>query len=585
MALHDTLSTDLPPAPVPGLRPVDEVMTLSRLGSLHASRLSFSRSLMRQMIRERWQIECERFALDAEGYGDAIYRVATPNGIYRFVIFAHYLDPSQRSDRVIANDWDLAFVLCKGDLSPSDLEELRVNVPRQEAGRCSARALTLSRANRSQRNFEAVVERLADGRQPDAEWFENVGYLYRTTAVYGNGKFGIGDYEYLRQGKTFARPFAAELFTVYMVRHFAFAQVEHIARQRAPATAVPLAAPLKRYLGIGNSTGLGMAPFLISHPQLIDRWIHMRETAVARIHALGPITPGQHDRLAVLVERARRYIRQTHTDDAAQSESNRRIEHDLAALQRWLSLMARQVDTQHGPQPDWRQLNAMAQRHWSVETQELINSLLLELHPAQVNALEDHLSVDSPPALQADMTTDGLRDLIETHYAWALAYNFDDPAEQRYFWYRAATKEEPRVGRRGQDRGAEREMSLGVARTIRHCYDALLGFIGTTPQADVVDFLLAEPEYRAITSRIQTMATLPYGEIRANLLGADCRPLDLLRCKLSFFGAGKFDPRSDRWVRITLFQGAPLIDDLARVDEEFDWFMATRPDSRAVEKS
>ena len=24
------------------------------------------------------------------------------------------------------------------------------------------------------------------------------------------------------------------------------------------------------------------------------------------------------------------------------------------------------------------------------------------------------------------------------------------------------------------------------------------------------------------------------------------------------FGATKFDPRSDRWVRVTLFQGAPL---------------------------
>jgi len=227
----------------------------------------------------------------------------------------------------------------------------------------------------------------------------------------------------------------------------------------------------------------------------------------------------------------------------------------------------------------------MAQRHGSVETQELINSLLLELHPAQVNALEDHLSVDSAPALQADMTAATLRDLIETHYAWALAYNFDDPAEQRYFWYRAATKEEPRVGRRGQDRGAEREMLLGVARTIRHCYDALSAFIDTTPEADVVDFLLAEPDYRAITRRIQTLATLPYGEIRANLLGPDCRPLDLLRCKLSFFGAGKFDPRSDRWVRITLFQGAPLVDDLSSVDEEFDWFMATRPDPRAVETS
>lgn len=585
MAMHETSTTELPNAAVAELRPADDVMALSRLGCLHASRLSFSRSLVRQMIRERWQFECERFALDAEGYGDAIYRVATPTGAYRFVVFAHYLDPAQRSDRVIANDWDLAFVLCKGELTPADLEELRANVPRQEAGRCSAQVLTLSRANRSQRNFETVVARLAEGRQPDAEWFEKVGYLYRTTAVYGNGKFGIGDYEYLRQSKTFARPFAAEMFTVYMVRHFTLAQVEHIARQRAPTTAVPLAAPLKRYLGIGNSTGLGMAPFLVAHPLLIDRWVHMRETGIARIHALGAITPARHDQLASLVERARIYIRQTHTGDNAQMASNQRIEHDLTALQRWLSLMSRQVESRRDPQPQWRQLSAMARRHWSVETQELINSLLLEMHPAEVNDLEDHLSVTGPPALQGEMGATTLCQLIETRYAWALAYDFENPAEQHYFWYRAATKEEPRVGRRGQDRGAEREMPLGVARSIRHCYDALRDFIAADPQAEVVDFLLAAPEHRAITRRIQTVAALPYGEIRANLLRADCQPLDLLRCKLSFFGAGKFDPRSDRWVRITLYQGAPLIEDLAGVDEEFDWFMAPRPELQAAERA
>jgi len=40
-------------------------------------------------------------------------------------------------------------------------------------------------------------------------------------------------------------------------------------------------------------------------------------------------------------------------------------------------------------------------------------------------------------------------------------------------------------------------------------------------------------------------------------LDAQMQPIDLLRCKLSFFGATQFDPRSDRWLRICLFAGAP----------------------------
>jgi hypothetical protein len=39
-------------------------------------------------------------------------------------------------------------------------------------------------------------------------------------------------------------------------------------------------------------------------------------------------------------------------------------------------------------------------------------------------------------------------------------------------------------------------------------------------------------------------------------------PIDMLRCKLSFFGATKFDPRSDRWVRICMFSGAPYPDEM-----------------------
>lgn len=572
MALQDTSSPGPPHAAAPTLRPAAQVMDLPRLGSMHASRLSFSRSLVRQMIRERWHIECERFALDAEGYGDAIYRVATPAGDYRFVVFAHYLAPDQRSDRVIANDWDLAFVLFRGEITPADLEALRVNVPRQEAGRGSSRLLTLSRANCSQRNFEAVVERLAAGRQPDGEWFQNVGYLYRTTAVYGNGKFGIADYDSLRHGSAFPRPFSAEMFTVYMVRHFALQQVEHIASQRAPDTAVRMSTALRRYLGIGNSTGLGMAPFLITHPQLIDRWIDRRETAIAQVLAATP-APDDLDRLGQLAGRAITHMRETHTADAEQAAADRRTIAELATLERWLGTR-RRTPLSNG----WRTLVRHAERRWTLQTQELLNSLLLEIHPALVNPLENDMSVEEPAALDCGASLDDIRVLIEARYQWALAYDFADPGEQSLFWYRAATKEEPRIGRRDRDIGADREMGLDIARAVRACYDAVTEYLAADPQADVIDFLLAHPAHRATVRRIQNVSRLRYGDIRANLLAGDCRPLNLLRCKLSFFGASKFDPRSDRWVRITLFQGAPLVEDLAHADVEYDWFLPVNPD-------
>ncbi len=70
------------------------------------------------------------------------------------------------------------------------------------------------------------------------------------------------------------------------------------------------------------------------------------------------------------------------------------------------------------------------------------------------------------------------------------------------------------------------------------------------------------PEHRAIALRIQTGAQMPYFEIRDNTIGADLVPVDMLRFKLAFFGASKFDPKSDRWTRITMYQGAPTAQDL-----------------------
>ena len=59
----------------------------------------------------------------------------------------------------------------------------------------------------------------------------------------------------------------------------------------------------------------------------------------------------------------------------------------------------------------------------------------------------------------------------------------------------------------------------------------------------------------------------PYSEIQDNTIGSDLVPIDMLRLKLSFFGAVKFDPRSDKWLRICMFQGAPLADELKSLDD------------------
>jgi len=76
-------------------------------------------------------------------------------------------------------------------------------------------------------------------------------------------------------------------------------------------------------------------------------------------------------------------------------------------------------------------------------------------------------------------------------------------------------------------------------------------------------FLMKYPEHRHTVRRLQIISDNPYSEIQDNTISSELLPIDMLRCKLSFFGAIHFDPRSDRWVRICMFKGAPYPDQMS----------------------
>ncbi len=563
------------------LRPPDFVMKLERLGAFHQTRISFVRSLMRQIARERWEFERPIFELDDNGFGTAVYKIKAANEeIYSMVFFSQYISDEERTDRVIAEKWDMTCVLCEGLPDEAKLAELRENVPKQEAGRNKTDVLVLCRANKSGRNFNAVIAALATGKQPDPKTLVKVGYLVRTTAVYGNGKFGLADYGKLQRRQTFGRSFSAQMFAVYMVRHFSLELVEHIARKKAPETAVPLHPEIKRYLGVGNATGLGMAPFLIKHPRLIHHWVAARETALARILHTTPVRPKHVDHLNRLFEKARQHFRETYTEDHRQQQHYGQIDDDILCLQAFLAKQ------QLSPMFRWQSLMSWAETNLIAETQELLVSLLMELYPDLVDDLEDNMIADESHRLEPGMTLAELKLLIETNYKWAIQIDFNDPKAQHFFWYRSAEKEEPRLGERFLELGAEKEQQLAVGRAVSELYFHLNQLIQSDRAQTVllqtaVHFLLKYPRYKGIIRRIQSLADYPYSEIRDNLIGADCLPINILRCKLAFFGASKFDPKSKLWTRITLFQGAPLVEDLDMLSSKRpfsdDWYFPVAP--------
>ena len=547
-------------------------MELPRLGAFSSSRLSFARSLIRKMARQRWQVTQTHFDLDADGYGEVIYRIQTPQARYHVVIFSRYLDDAQRSDRVIAEAWDLTFGLVEGDVEDDLMASMSENIPLQEAGRQHPNLLVISRANRSVRNFSSFVGQLSQGRQPAESLLKTAGYLYRTTAVYGNGKFGIADFARLKDNPDFRQPFSAQMTAVYVLRQFSIDQVEHIARNKSP-DAVSLSDDLKRYVGIGNSTGLGMAPFLINHPLLINQWVHMRETALSLAKQEAADEEAQQ-RLLDLMRRAIQSLQECNIENDDQRLKNEDVVSELSMAAVWLDQVSAEADL-------WLQLTDWAEAAFTVETQELINTLLIEIYPDHADGLEDYMAAEESLDLVPDMPLIQLKQLIETYLDWALQVDLTSSDERYWFWYRSIEKEEPRLGIRGVDEGEEKELSIAIGPRVQRIHATLDAHLQQDPAALTIDFLMANQRDSDIVRRIQTMAGSAYGEIRANLWHREMKPMHLLRAKLSFLGAQRFDPKGDRWVRVTFFQGAPLIAELNAEPVDLvdfdDWSFALAP--------
>ena len=537
-------------------RDAAKVMRLSRLGSLHQCRLSFMRVLTRHMASEGWRFSRPVFDIDDQGVGRAVYTAQGPERAYSLVAFAHDLPADQRSDRVIAEAWDATFALFDGVPTDADIDRLSQNVPLQEAGRVSESELSLSRANRSVRLWAHVVDCLAAGQQPDPQQIDKVGYLMRTTAVYGSGKFGAADREKIADRDEAQAPFQIEMLSVYLTRTFVRDLVQHMALAKGGGQAVPLNPDIARRLGIGNSTGLGMAPFIINHPILFNNWIMAREEAIATVRCLPAAAANEVQAFLNLVGRSSISVDRWRSEHPIQVEKLQALKADLRQLSGHLATGVLQQDY------PWDLLLNWSDTTLSEEGQELVASLVLEPYGHLVDGLSACMSDSNPDAFWIDgaMPVAQVRELISDRFGWALDLDWNAPEHCARAWYVSEEKLEPRMGERFDEPISGYEQPLAPARDAAAAHADLMQWDADQP---IAEFLLRHPEHRHTVRRAQMSRLAPYSEILDNTISATVLPIDMLRAKLSFFGATHFDPRSDRWVRICMYAGAPYPDELS----------------------
>ncbi len=543
------------------LRKPELVMKLDRLGSFHQSKLSFLRSFIREF--KNWEFQTKEFNLDNQGFGHIVYVVNNGQKQYSLICFSNHIEDSERSDRVIATKWDASFVLFDGVPAKEDIERLKANVPLQEQGRVSEKELCLSRANKSVRVFEHVVDKLSQGEQPDTKLLYSVGYLYRTTAVYGSGKFGLADRIKIQDREELKGPFRLEMMLVYLARQFTFDVVNHVAHFRSPDKATKLNEDIARNLGIGNSTGLGMAPFIVNHPALLNQWIIAKEKALKAIRSILSVSQKDKDIFESYLSAIQENIKYWKTESDYQKKKNKQLLKDLDSFQNFYS-------SYNLKNYFWNSIYEWIEANTQSECCEFIVSLMMEVYPDIVEPLSYEMSINEDEYFDIDTskTIDEVCKLIENQYTWLLNIDFDNKENIFNFWYYSKNKQEPRMSDRFSEEGSELELPLAIARDISALYGDLKSY---DLKRDLGYYLLKNQEYRHILRRVLICEKLPYSEIQDNTISKTLIPVDMLRLKLSFFGATRFDPRSDRWVRITMYQGAPLMKEISTSNDTWSY--------------
>ena len=536
------------------LRDPKKIMKLSKLGCFHQSKLSFLRSFLNEF--KNWKYRRDLFDLDENGFGRAVYSFSKNKRNYSLICFANKIDDNERSDRVIATKWDAAFTLHDGIPSKKDLDRLSANVPKQEVGRMSYKELTLSRANKSIRIFDHVVESLSKGKQPDKEKILKVGYLYRTTAVYGSGKFGLADRFRIKNRDEIYGPFRLEMMLVYLVRQFTFDQVNHIAKFKNPKNAVALDNDICRSLGIGNSTGLGMAPFIVNHPTLLNNWIASRENVLKTIREIKNVKQKHMDIFKNCLKKSLKNIGTWSTDSEFQKIKIISLNEDLNKFLKYLD-----ESSVYQKEFAFNEIYLWCEKNLNDECIEYIVSMMMEPFDEIVEPYTHKMSSDEDKFfnIPSNRNIADLRKILEDRYSDILKIDFSKKESNQNFWFISKNKEEPRLADRYHDIGSELEQPLAIARDISKLYSRILNIKNSLK---IGKFLLDNNDLRHVVRRAFITEKFPYAEIQDNTIGSELTAIDMLRLKLSFFGAVKFDPRSDKWLRISMFQGAPLPEDL-----------------------
>jgi hypothetical protein len=306
-----------------------------------------------------------------------------------------------------------------------------------------------------------------------------------------------------------------------------------------------------------------MAPFIVNHPTLLNNWILSRETALKKIREIKDVQKKDSKLFIDCVQKSLTNITSWNTDSEYQQN---KIKSLLKNIRNFIDYIENNFDFK--TEYPFNKIYLWLEQNVCEECIEYVVSIMMEPYNNITEPLVSNMSSDEDKYfnIPTNRTVNELKEIIEKKYPNILDINFDQKESQQNFWFISKNKEEPRLADRFEEHGSELEQPLAIARDIKKLYEKLLS---EKNNITIAKFLSSNSELRHVVRRAFIVEKFPYSEIQDNTIGKDIVPIDMLRPKLSFFGALKFDPRSDKWLRICMFQGAPLPTELKNYDDQW----------------
>ena len=306
-----------------------------------------------------------------------------------------------------------------------------------------------------------------------------------------------------------------------------------------------------------------MAPFIVNHPTLLNNWILAREISLKKIREIKNVEVSKSDLFLNCLNKSIKNIASWNSESPFQQKKIHELMSDLKKIVKHL-----QTDFSFNIEYPFNEMYLWCEKNLNDECIEYIVSMMMEPFNDIVYPLIKGMSAEEDKyfSIPANRKIIDLKKILEDKYSEIIKIDFSKKERNQNFWFISKNKEEPRVADRFLNKGSELEQPLAIARDIKNLYERILK---QKNSLTVGKFLIDNNDLRHVVRRAFIIEKFPYSEIQDNTIGKSIIPIDMLRLKLSFFGALKFDPRSDKWLRICMFQGAPLPNELKNYDDQW----------------